>query len=323
METNKDKLKLSIVVPVYRSEGVLSKLVEEIFSVMKMMSLENSFELLLVNDASPDSSWSIICEQAEKYAFIKGISLRRNFGQHNATMAGLNHCSGESVVIMDDDLQHPPTAIACMLDAINEGFDVCYTRYMNRKHPLWKKAGSRFNDWVATKLLGKPDGLYLSSFKIIRCEIVEDIIKYDGPYAYVDGLILDVTRSITTVEIEHQERVVGEGNYNFRSSLSLWLKMATSFSVMPLRFATYMGFSLAIISVLMIIVVFIQKFMNPELQAGWSSVIATILFIGGVQTLCIGMIGEYLGRAYLRLNGKPQYVVGKSVNMVEELYAKT
>jgi len=317
METSKDNLKLSIVIPVYNSESILPRLVKEIQSEMKYEGLDDKFELILVNDNSPDDSWEKICEQAELYLFVKGISLRRNFGQHNATMAGLNHCSGDVVVIMDDDLQHPPDAIGEIVKAVNQGYDVCYTRYLNRQHALWKKFGSDFNDWVATKLLGKPRGLYLSSFKAIKRSVVNEIIKYDGPYAYVDGLILDVTRSITSVDIEHQARIEGEGNYNLSNSLSLWLKMATSFSVTPLRFATYAGFSIALLSLLMIVVVLIQKIINPELQAGWASVIATILFIGGVQTLCIGMIGEYLGRAYLRLNGKLQFSVGKSVNMDE------
>ncbi len=216
----------------------------------------------------------------------------------------------QAVYVPADDITDPE-----LLKSINEGYDVCYTRYLNRQHVLWKKMGSRFNNWVATKLLGKPRDLYLSSFKAIRREVVEEVVKYDGPYAYIDGLILDVTRSIATVEIEHQAREEGDGNYNLRNSLSLWLKMATSFSVFPLRFATYLGFILALISFLFIIAVLIQKLINPELQAGWASVIATILFVGGIQMLCIGMIGEYLGRTYLRINGKPQYSVGKVLNL--------
>ncbi|MGC2166996.1 MAG: glycosyltransferase family 2 protein, partial [Gallionella sp.] len=221
---------LSIVVPVYRSAQILPKLVEEVFAEMRKEGLENDFELLLVSDASPDNSWQVICTLASRFAFIRGISLRRNFGQHNAIMAGLNYISGEYVVLMDDDLQHPPHAIGSMLSAIKDGYDVCYTNYVNRHHASWKLIGSRFNNWVATHLLGKPSALYLSSFKAMRREIAREIVKYDGPYAYVDGLILDVTRSITSIDIEHQQRLVGEGNYNLRRSVSLWLKMATSFS---------------------------------------------------------------------------------------------
>ena len=301
---------LSIVVPVYNSESILPKLVEKIHDEMVTENLAEQFELLLVNDSSPDNSWAVICELADKHPFVKGISLRRNFGQHNATMAGLNHVSGDIVVIMDDDLQHPPEAIGEMIASLSGGYDVCYTRYLNRKHPLWKKLGSRFNDWASSKFLGKPKGLYLSSFKAIRREVVDEVIKYDGPYAYVDGLILDVTRSVTAIDIQHRARLEGEGNYSLLSSISLWMKMATSFSVSPLRIASFTGFALSLLSLIMIGIIFIQKIIDPEMAAGWASLIATILFIGGVQTLCIGMIGEYLGRTYLKLNGKPQYTVG-------------
>jgi undecaprenyl-phosphate 4-deoxy-4-formamido-L-arabinose transferase len=312
MEMANSGCTLSIVVPVYRSAQILPQLVDLIYSEMNKEGLADSFELLLVNDDSPDNSWQVIRSLAQKHAFIKGISLRRNFGQHNAIMAGLNYVSGDFIVLMDDDLQHPPHAIGDLVRALSEGYDVCYTNYLNRQHAAWKKLGSQFNDWVATHLLGKPKGLYLSSFKGLRKEIAQEIIQYDGPYAYVDGLIFDVTRSITTIDIDHQARHDGEGNYNLRRSLSLWLKMATSFSVLPLRLATYTGFVLAAVSSIMIVFVLVQKLMHPDLPAGWASLIATILFIGGIQTLCIGVMGEYLGRTYLKLNRKPQFVVGST-----------
>jgi undecaprenyl-phosphate 4-deoxy-4-formamido-L-arabinose transferase len=321
MENKTDTFcQLSIVVPVYRSATILPQLVEQIHAEMIKEGLADCFELLLVNDASPDNSWHVIRSLARDHTFIKGISLRRNFGQHNAIMAGLNHVNGKFVVLMDDDLQHPPRAIGDMVRALTKGYDVCYTNYVNRQHALWKKLGSRFNDWVATHMLGKPPGLYLSSFKGMRKEIASEITHYDGPYAYVDGLILDVTRSITTIDIEHQTRHEGEGNYNLRRSISLWMKMATSFSVLPLRIATYAGFVLAGISFVMIVFILVQKMLHPEFPRGWASLIATILFIGGIQTLCIGMIGEYLGRTYLKLNRKPQFVIGSTTWQVSECH---
>jgi len=209
--------KLSIVVPVYRSATILPQLVEQICGEMRKEGLYDEFELLLINDASPDSSWETIRSLAVEHSFIKGISLRRNFGQHNAIMAGLNYVAGKTVVLMDDDLQHPPHAIGDMLRALDKGYDVCYTNYLNRKHASWKKLGSKFNDWVASLLLGKPKGLYLSSFKALRREIVQEVIRYDGPYAYIDGLILDVTRSITSINIEHKARLEGDGNYDLQA----------------------------------------------------------------------------------------------------------
>ena len=309
MDKNNKPLFLSIVVPVYRSEMILSSLVEKVQKEILKMGLDNQFEMILVNDASPDNSWQVICTLAKQYPFIKGISLRKNFGQHNATMAGLNNVSGGIVVIMDDDLQHSPNAIGKMVDVILQGYDVCYTRYLNRQHALWKKVGSNFNNWIATRLLGKPKELYLSSFKAIRKEVVDEVIRYNGPYPYVDGLILNVTDSISMIDIKHQPRLIGVGNYDLVRSISLWLKMATSFSVLPLRIASFMGLLFAALSLVMIIVVFIQKLLHPEISAGWTSLMATVIFIGGVQIFSIGLIGEYLGRTYLKLNGKPQFVV--------------
>ena len=300
---------LSIVVPVYGSAAIIPRLVAEVQSAMVAEGMAGQFELVLVNDASPDQSWSVIREMASAHAFVRGINLRRNAGQHNATMAGLHHVRGDVVVIMDDDLQHPPEAIGGMLRALDGGFDICYTRYINRKHAWWKRAGSRFNDLVANLLLDKPRGLYLSSLKAMRREIADEVIKYDGPYTYIDGLILNITRSITTVDIVHQDRLEGSSNYSLRKLVSLWLKMATSFSILPLRIATYLGFAISALSIVVILFVIATKLLHPDFPPGWASLIATILLIGGVQTLCIGMVGEYLGRTYLKMNGKQQFVV--------------
>ena len=310
MENTERQCTLSIVIPVYRSAAILPRLVEEIHGAVGKQERISGYELILVNDASPDTSWDVIRKLAAADDRVRGINLRRNAGQHNAVMAGLNHVRGEYVITMDDDLQHPPAAIGALLDALRQGYDVCYTRYVNRKHALWKQLGSHFNDWMATRLLGKPPGLYLSSFRGLRREIADEVIKYDGPYAYVDGLIVDVTCSITSIEVLHQPRYEGESNYTLRRLLSLWLKMATSFSLVPLRIATYLGFLLAGVSSVMVIFVAAMKLRHPDYPAGWASIMATVLLIGSIQTLCIGMIGEYLGRTYLKLNRKRQFVVG-------------
>ena len=301
---------VSMVVPVYRSERILARLVEEVAAAMAGAGFAaDAYELILVNDSSPDDSWRVIRALAKDHPFVRGVSLRKNFGQHSATMAGLHYVRGRTVVIMDDDLQHPPSEIRNMIAALDAGFDVCYTRYGGRQHAAWKVLGSRFNDAVATRVLKKPKGLYLSSFKAMRREIADEVVKYDGPFAYLDGLILETTRSITAIDIEHQPRREGEGNYNLKRSVSLWLRMSTGFSIFPLRIATVSGFSLAALSAIVVLVIAFKRLQHPEWPAGWASLIATILLVGGVQTFCIGMLGEYLGRAYLKINGKPQFVV--------------
>ncbi len=304
---------VSIVVPVYRSESILPHLVEQVGASMQRADVAGRFELILVNDASPDDSWNVIRDLAARFDFVRGICLMRNFGQHNATMAGLNHARGEVVVIMDDDLQHPPQTILQLVDAVRGDFDVCYTTYVGRQHAAWKKLGSWFNDRVASFLLNKPRGLYLSSFKALHRRVVREIVRYEGPYAYIDGLILDVTRRITTVPIQHQKRLDGEGNYNLRRSVSLLLKMATSFSITPLRFASAAGAVLALIAGIGLISVIVDKLRHPETPAGWASLVAITLFLGGLQLLFLGVIGEYLGRAYLKLNRKPQFAVRECV----------
>jgi polyisoprenyl-phosphate glycosyltransferase len=301
---------VSIVVPVYRSAGILPELAAAIAEVMA----DRRLELVLVCDASPDDSWSVIGELAKRYLFIRGVCLRKNVGQHNAIMAGLAHSRGESIVVMDDDLQHPPSAIPLLLKALENGADVCYGRFVQRKHALWKRVGSKFNDMVATLLLGKPRSLYLSSFKAMSRPIADQVIKYDGPFAYVDGLILESTAAITSVDIGHCERRSGEGNYSLRRSVSLWLKMVTSFSVFPLRALFVLGSLVATFSLVIVGYVVFSKFRNPDLPIGWSSTIATILLVGGLQMLGLGLLGEYLGRAYMRLNRKPQYVVREIIS---------
>jgi undecaprenyl-phosphate 4-deoxy-4-formamido-L-arabinose transferase len=246
---------------------------------------------------------------AAGHAFVKGICLTKNVGQHNATMAGLGHANGEIIVIMDDDLQHPPEAIMALVASIRAGNDVCYTRYSNRQHELWKKIGSWINDRVAAILLMKPPGLYLSSFKALRRKIVNEVVRYDGPFAYIDGIILDITQRIGVVTIQHQPRYEGKGNYNLRRSVSLWLKMVTSFSVLPLRLTFVLGAMISSISAVAIVAIITLKILQPQIAAGWTSLVALILFMGGVQLLSLGVIGEYVGRSYLKLNRKPQYVI--------------
>lgn len=299
-------MQLSIVIPVYKSFSILDELAKQI---QEAANFVETFELILVNDCSPDKSWEKISQLTEEYSFIKGISLRKNSSQHNAIMAGLNHACGDVIVMMDDDLQHSPRHIQSLYKEIQKGSDVCYTKFTEKKHKLWKKLGSKFNDSVANLLLKKPKDLYLSSFKAISKAILPEIIAYDGPYPYIDGLILGVTQSITVIEIEHHERFDGSGNYNLISSLSLWLKMATSFSVFPLRMATYLGISISLISFLLGIYYILLSIFSNGLPPGWTTLIVVMLFLGGIQLISIGIIGEYVGRSYLKLNKKYQFVV--------------
>ena len=299
---------VSILIPVYKNDGGLDELVKRIGESMANSAYANCFELVLVDDCSPDNSWEVIQRLAKTHTFVQGATLSRNFGQHNAIMAGLNLVSGQYVVLMDDDLQHPPEAIPSMLDKLAAGSDVCYTNYANRQHATWKIAGSKFNDLMASWLLSKPKGLYLSSFKALKRGVVDQIRNHEGPFAYLDGLILDITRRIATVEIQHGARAFGEGNYSFKKSISLWLRMVTGTSIVPLRMVTLMGALVALLGFFGAVFIVISNFLYPAESKGWASIIVTILLVSGFQTLFIGVLGEYLGRIHLRLNNKPQYL---------------
>ena len=299
---------VSILIPVYKNDGGLDELVKRIGESMANSAYANCFELVLVDDCSPDNSWEVIQRLAKTHTFVQGATLSRNFGQHNAIMAGLNLVSGQYVVLMDDDLQHPPEAIPNMVQELVAGADVCYTRYANRQHAAWKIAGSRFNDLMASWLLSKPKGLYLSSFKALKRGMVDQISSHEGPFAYLDGLILDITRRIATVEIQHGTRAYGEGNYSFKKSISLWLRMVTGTSIVPLRMVTLMGALIALLGFFGAVFIVISNYLYPAESKGWASIIVTILLVSGFQTLFIGVLGEYLGRIHLRLNNKPQYL---------------
>ena len=302
------EISVSILIPVYRNEGGLDELVRRIALSMNAANFAGQFELILVDDCSPDNSWQAIQALASTHTFVKGATLSRNFGQHNAIMAGLNLVQGQYIVLMDDDLQHPPEAIPSLIQKLIEGADVCYTRYANRQHAAWKIAGSKFNDLMASWLLSKPKGLYLSSFKALKRGLVEQIRSHEGPFAYLDGLILDITRRIATVEIQHGTRAFGEGNYSFKKSVSLWLRMVTGTSIIPLRIVTLMGALIAMLGFFGAIFVVLTNYFYPNESKGWASIIVTILLVSGFQMLFIGVLGEYLGRIHLRLNNKPQYL---------------
>ena len=306
---------LSVVIPVYGSESVLPELVSQLgIALDRIESLAGRYEVLLVCDCSPDQSWAAIQRLALKYPWVRGILLRMNAGQHNAVMAGFSHARGEIVVTMDDDLQHSPADIAALLTELERGRDVVYARFKARKHAWWKIAGSRINDWVAGYLLQKPKGLYLSPFRAVRAGIVKDVLRYTGPYAYVDGLILSVTRNIGSIDVDHHDRFAGNCAYSLRKSISLWLKMATSFSIVPLRLTSFAGLCFAGLGFVLAMAFVVQKFTIDRMPDGWSSLMVAILILGGVQLLALGMLGEYLGRVLLTLNSRPQFVIGETTD---------
>jgi undecaprenyl-phosphate 4-deoxy-4-formamido-L-arabinose transferase len=298
---------LSIIVPVYRSAACLPELVRRVREDVGPHFEE--YELVLVNDDSPDESWVVIGRLASEHNFVTGVNLRKNVGQDSAIMAGFSVATGDVIVVMDDDLQHSPSDIPTLYEAIQDGFDVAYANFDHKRQALWKNLGSWFNDRVANLVLGKPKNIYMSPYKAIRREVADEIVKYTGPYPYVDGLIFTVTSNITQVAVKHHTRFASRGNYNLLRSVAVWLKLATGFSVIPLRMATFLGGVISLFSLALAFYFLIEALLLEREPSGWPSVIVAILFIGGIQLIGIGAVGEYIGRIFITQNQRPQFSV--------------
>jgi undecaprenyl-phosphate 4-deoxy-4-formamido-L-arabinose transferase len=234
-------------------------------------------------------------------------------GEHNAVMAGLNKCTGEWVVIMDDDFQNPVSEVIKLVSyACEHAFDVVYTCYERKKHSLLRNMGSKINNSVATILLKKPRKLYLSSFKAINRFLVNEIITYTLPYPYIDGLILRTTSNIGQLLVEHRPRVQGRSGYTVKKLISLWMNMFTNFSVIPLRIAISVGFIFALVGFILGMEIIFEKIVNPSLPVGYAFLVFVITIFSGIQLIAIGMVGEYLGRMFLSQNKKPQFTIRKA-----------
>jgi glycosyltransferase involved in cell wall biosynthesis len=300
---------LSVVVPVYRSAECLAELAARVDKACKSIGV--SHELILIDDCSPDQSWEVIAQLSAGDLSVVGILLRKNVGQDNAIMAGFNAAKGSAIVVMDDDLQHDPDDIGALFSKLQEGYDVVYAKYRHTHQKLWKNLGSWFNGKVAQVVLGKPRDIYLSPYKIIASEVVAEIVRYRGPYPYVDGLIFRTTSNIGQVTTEHHPRFSGQGSYTFWRSIAVWIRLCTNFSVVPLRLATVSGGLSAICGLSAGLGFLIYRLFNPSYAAateGWISVIVSILVLGGLQLLTIGVLGEYVGQMHLNVNSRPQYV---------------
>lgn len=306
---------LSIVVPVYRGAATVGTLVE----ALQALRPEGGLEIVLVNDGSPDNSGEV-CQALVRRASVPIIYIEhtRNYGEHNAVMTGLRHASGRYVITMDDDLQNPPEEVMRLYDhARLGGWDVVYTRYARKQHAAWRNLGSKFANAVADWLLDKPRGLYLSSFRCMAASVVANVTLYRGPYPYVDGLIMQVTQRIDSIEVRHFPRAEGRSNYTLRRLVLLWLNLATSFSLAPLRLAILAGLVMALLGAAGAVATIVEALSSDRVPSGWASTMTAILLVGGVQSMVLGVLGEYVGRTFLSANGKPQGSVRCVVRSVE------
>lgn len=300
----------SFVIPCYKSSQTIGTVVKEIEEAMN----GRDYEVILVNDSSPDDTFNTISELCKSDSRIVGVNLNENFGQHAALMAGFHQVRGDVIVCLDDDGQTPANEVTKLLDEIEAGRDAVYAKYSNKKHSAFRNWGSRVNDWMLRFMLNKPKELAVSSYFAVKRLIVDEMIKYTNPYPYVIGLVLRSTKNISNVEINHRDRMQGESGYTLGKLLGLWMNGFTAFSIKPLRIATGIGAIMAIASFIYGIVTIIMKIVGVNSVLGFSALITVITFIGGLNLLMLGVIGEYIGRIYISLNKSPQFIIKETID---------
>lgn len=304
--------KLSYVIPCYRSENTIETVVKSIRDVMR--DKKDEYEIILVNDGSPDNVWNVIKELAVREAHITSVNLTRNFGQHAALMAGYKLASGDVIVSMDDDGQTPVEEVYKLIEKLDDGYDVVFARYERVKQNHFRVFGSYMNEKMTEYLISKPKGIKPTSFFTMQSFVVKEMLKYESAYPYIGGLIYRTTQNICNVKVRHHKRIEGRSGYNLKRLFSMWINGFTAFSVKPLRIAMLLGFICSGIGMLYGIEVVIRKLMGANIQAGYSSLLVSVLFVGGVIMILLGMVGEYVGRIYLCINNAPQYVIREIVD---------
>lgn len=305
---------ISIVIPVYNSHECVAELSRQIKDALKGIE----YEQIMVNDCSKDSSWEEIKKESEQNPNLLGINLRKNGGQDSAILTGLNYASGKWIVIMDDDLQHSPYDIPKLYEEAKKGFDVVYANFEAKKQKLWKNLGSWFNGKISEIAIQKPKEIYLSPFKIVSKGVVNEMIKFNNLFPYIDGLIFQITRNITQIDIEHHKRELGKSNYNLIKSIKVFLRMLFGFSTMPLNLASWTGFFCAIAGFGLAIFYFAEYLHGKADVTGWTTIVILILILGGLILVALGIIGKYLGQVYLTVNNQPKFIVKETVNNKDE-----
>lgn len=310
------KESISFVIPCYNSTNTIEFVVNEITETMNVQMSEYDYEIILVNDCSPNgTTFQKIAELAKADSHIKGVNLARNFGQPSAVMAGMSIAKGDYVVCGDDDGQTPFEELPKLFAKIAEGYDVVEAKYTQReKRSIFRRFGTIMNENMATWLIDKPKGIVLTTYWVLRRYVVDEMLKYPNSYPYLGGLMMRTTQNVCNVEVDHRERLEGQSGYSLKRLMVLWLNGFTSFSVKPLRTFTFVGIFTSLLGFIMGIVIVIRKILNPAILAGYSSMMAVMLFLFGVLFMFLGLIGEYVGRIYISLNRAPQFVIKEVIN---------
>lgn len=310
---------VSFIIPCYRSEHTVAPVIDEIRRVMETRPDDYAFEIVAVNDCSPDNVWDVISEIAAQDARVTALDLAKNMGRIAALMAGFSIAKGELVVVLDDDGQCPMAHIFELLAPLSGKYDVSIARYPVKKQSAFKNFGSLVNERMTRLIIDKPKELQFTNFMAMRRYVVDEIVQYKNPYPYLTGLVLRTTSRIVNVPMEERERMQGTTTYTFQKLIGHWMNGLTAFSVKPLRMATLLGCLSAVAGFLWGLIIVIRKIANPsDTLIGYTSTMAVMLFLGGLILLMLGMLGEYIGRSYISINKSPQYVIRACVKKNEE-----
>lgn len=306
--------RISVIIPCYNSEHSIMQVVDGIRNVLRG---RYDYQIILSNDCSGDGVWQQIQKLCAEDERIVGLSLARNFGQQSARMAALPYVTGDYVLFTDDDGQHPPEGIPQLVEKLRDGYDIVYAEFSEKKESCFRIWGSNVNKKMSEYLVGKPKGVNVTSFYVVRRFVVEALKEYKSPSPYLLGYFMSITRNIACVRLEHRERIYGKSGYTLSKLLGLWMNGFTSFSVVPLRIADVLGLTFTVVGFLAGAVIAVRKLLHPQIMAGYTSLIVVLLICSGMIMLMLGLIGEYVGRMFLAINRLPQYVVRETVNAEE------
>ncbi|HHZ05651.1 MAG TPA: glycosyltransferase [Clostridiales bacterium] len=304
---------ISIAIPCYNSAKTLPSVVKEIKETFAEQQ-NYDYQIILVNDNSPDNTFQVICKLCEDDKKIIGVDLSKNYGQASAQMAAIQYIKGEIAVFMDDDGQHPPQEIFKIINAVQMGNDLVYAHFPQKKHSCFKKITSTLNSKILEATNRKPKGIIISSYFGLSQFAVNSLKKYHSPFPSIGGYLLQITRKIANVEVLHRKRLFGTSNYSFKKLLKLWIQGFTNFSIAPLRLASFIGLFSAAFGIIVGVILVIRKLIDPHIALGYTSTMAAILLIGGLVMLMLGMLGEYIGRIYILLSNMPQYRIRTEIN---------
>ncbi|HKF03858.1 MAG TPA: glycosyltransferase family 2 protein [Candidatus Sulfotelmatobacter sp.] len=299
--------RLSVVIPVYRSEAILPELVRRLGSALTVSAEE--FELILVNDCSPDGSWEVICDLAADRSWIRPINLMRNYGQHNALLCGIRAARYGVIITMDDDLQHPPEEIPKLLAKLAEGYDVVYGTPEQEQHGLGRDFASWFTKLALQNVMGADIARRVCAFRVFRAQVAKAFEHYEGAFVSIDVLLTWGTNRFASIPVVHKPRTQGASGYTFRKLMTHAMNMMTGFSTMPLQIASWVGFLFTLFGLLVLVYVVSRYFLHGDPVPGFPFLASIVALFSGAQLFALGIIGEYLARMHFRAMQKPPYVV--------------